>query len=507
MDWTVLFFKNTVGIETMGYLLAWGILTIYTLSILLIFVYSWGQAHLLWHYRKASRTESQKYSFPSLEKLPPVTVQLPVFNERYVVERLLEAVSQLEYPRALLQIQVLDDSTDASLEITARKVKSLQQAGVPIEHLYRSHRKGFKAGALKEGLARATGDLIAIFDADFVPQKEWLMQTVPHFANPCVGTVQTRWGHLNRNVSVFTKMQAFALDLHFTLEQTGRSEIGAFINFNGTAGIWRKTCITDAGNWEGDTLTEDLDLSFRSQLKGWKIAYLQALQTPAELPVTMSAIRSQQFRWQKGGAENFRKLAGRVLRSKRISIRTKLHGLIHLHSSSMFLHTFVLSVLSVPLLFAKAQWPSFEPYFKVSSVFLLSVIILMGCYGFIFFEKKSKNLKTMCSFLTTFVSFYATALGFSAHNAWAVLQGLWGKKTAFVRTPKFNVVQSKDLGKENVYVKHSISVFPFVELLLSAYFVFGIYSAFHLDDYGLLIFHFLLFIGFGVVGVYSLLKK
>ena len=246
---------------------------------------------------------------PSLPKtLPKITIQLPLYNELYVVERLLECISKIEYPKNKLQIQVLDDSTDESLELSKRLVLKHQKNKIPVELITRKDRKGFKAGALKHGLETATGDFIAIFDADFLPQSDWLLKTIPHFKNPNTGVVQTRWGHLNRDFSVLTEIQAFALDAHFLLEQVGRNQQNHFINFNGTAGIWRKECILDAGNWEGDTLTEDLDLSYRAQLKKWKFQYLDDVVTPAELPVTLSAIRSQQFRWNKGGAENFRKM-------------------------------------------------------------------------------------------------------------------------------------------------------------------------------------------------------
>ena len=234
------------------------------------------------------------------------------------MERLLDNISQLKYPSEKLEIQVLDDSTDESLESTAAKIKVLQEKGIDIHHICRTNRKGFKAGALKEGLEIAKGEFIAIFDADFLPKEDWLLQTVPYFKDDKIGVVQTRWSHINKKYSTLTKVQAFALDAHFTLEQVGRNSKGHFINFNGTAGIWRKKCIYDAGNWEGDTLTEDLDLSYRAQLKNWKFKYLENIETPAELPVVISATRSQQFRWNKGGAENFQKMIKQVLKTKHI---------------------------------------------------------------------------------------------------------------------------------------------------------------------------------------------
>ena len=251
------------------------IIIIYCTALIGIFLYSLSMLSLLLNYLKHRKQndESPKFNLLDPKEIPYVTIQLPLYNEKYVVPRLLENIAKLEYPRTKLEIQVLDDSTDESVAETAEIIKNLQATGLDIQHIRRENRQGFKAGALKEGLAIAKGDFIAIFDADFLPQPDWLKRTVIYFKDPEIGVVQTRWGHINRNYSILTKIQALALDVHFTLEQVGRNSKGYFINFNGTAGIWRKTCIYDAGNWEGDTLTEDLDLSYRAQLKNWKFKY------------------------------------------------------------------------------------------------------------------------------------------------------------------------------------------------------------------------------------------
>ena len=274
------------------------IIVIYSTALILIFMYALAQLNLLLNYLKADKIsiESPKFDFTNQAEIPHVTIQLPVYNELYVMERLLDNIVKLDYPNHKLEIQVLDDSTDESLESTAKQIKSLQNKGFDIQHICRTDREGFKAGALKEGLKIAKGEFIAIFDADFLPKPDWLKRTIPFFKDGEIGVVQTRWGHINRDYSVLTKVQAFALDAHFTLEQVGRSSKGHFINFNGTAGVWRKDCILDAGNWEGDTLTEDLDLSYRAQHRDWKFKYLEDAETPAELPVVISAARSQQFR-------------------------------------------------------------------------------------------------------------------------------------------------------------------------------------------------------------------
>ena len=256
----------------MGLTISYLIIAIYSIALILIFFYSLAQLNLLINYlsQKKKNAEAPKFNLLDAKEIPAVTIQLPIYNEEYVVERLLNNIAKIEYPKSKLEIQVLDDSTDDSVDETAERIKELQDNGLDIKHIRRTNREGFKAGALKEGLKVAKGDFIAIFDADFLPDSDWLKKTVVYFKDEEIGVVQTRWGHINREYSTLTRIQAFALDAHFTLEQAGRNAKGHFINFNGTAGIWRKQCILDAGNWEGDTLTEDLDLSYRAQLKDWK---------------------------------------------------------------------------------------------------------------------------------------------------------------------------------------------------------------------------------------------
>jgi cellulose synthase/poly-beta-1,6-N-acetylglucosamine synthase-like glycosyltransferase len=315
--------------------------------------------------------------------------------------------------------------------------------------------------------------------------------------------VQTRWGHINRDYSILTRIQAFALDAHFTIEQGGRNARGHFINFNGTAGIWRKACILDAGNWEGDTLTEDLDLSYRAQLKKWKFKYLEKVETPAELPVVLSAARSQQFRWNKGGAENFRKSLPKLLSSKNIPLKTKIHGILHLLNSSMFLCAFLVAILSIPVLYLKQQ-PSFPKWiFDASVVFLLSTLILFVCYWFTYKQLRGNNVKNFFGYCAMFITFFTVLLGFTLHNSFAVLQGHYGKRTDFVRTPKFNINSLKDQWKGNTYISGKISKSVVLEALLLLYFLFGILSAFVLKDYSLLAFHIMLFFGFSFVLFHS----
>jgi len=493
----------------MGLAFAYVIIAIYTIALLLIFFYSLAQLNLLINYLSYKRRneEAPKFNLLDPKEIPHVTIQLPIYNEKYVMERLLDNISQLEYPKSKLEIQVLDDSSDDSVLETAERIKVLQETGLDIQHIRRENREGYKAGALKEGLITAKGDFIAIFDADFLPDNDWLKKTVIYFKDEEIGVVQTRWGHINRDYSTLTKIQAFALDAHFTLEQVGRNSKGHFINFNGTAGIWRKECILDAGNWEGDTLTEDLDLSYRAQLKNWKFKYLEDVETPAELPVVISAARSQQFRWNKGGAENFRKTVLSVISSKNISFKTKFHGVMHLLNSSMFLCVFVVAVLSIPMLYIKNIYGHLGWIFEVTSFFIISTVILFICYWFTYRSIQGKTFDDFVDYIKLFFTFFSVALGFSLHNTVAVLEGHMGKRSEFVRTPKFNINNLTDSWKGNRYLAKKLSPNTILEFGLMVYFLFGMYSAIPLNDFGLFPFHMMLFCGFGFVFYKSAFAK
>lgn len=494
-------------------IIEYAIILIYTICLLLIFMYALAQLNLLINYLKHRNKEdnAEKFDFENPEEIPFVTIQLPVYNELYVMKRLLKNIAKIKYPLHKLEIQVLDDSTDESIEKTAKHVKKIQELGIDIKHIRRSNREGFKAGALKEGLKTAKGEFIAIFDADFLPQKDWLFQTVPYFKDKNIGVVQTRWGHINRNYSTLTRIQAFMLDAHFTLEQVGRNCKGHFINFNGTAGIWRKECIYDAGNWQGDTLTEDIDLSYRAQLNNWKFKYLEHVETPAELPVVISAARSQQFRWNKGGAENFQKMLKKILNNKHVSFKTKIHGLLHLLNSSMFTCIFLVAILSIPMLYIKNEYAHLKNYFYVMSFFVLSSLIFFICYWHMYKNIYGGGFVKFFKYIGAFFTFFSVAMGFSLHNSIAVLEGHWGKKSEFVRTPKFNIKTIKDGWKNNKYIKKKPSVHVILEGLLSIYFIFGMYSAFIVGDqggdFGLFPFHFMLFAGFSYVFFKSIFSK
>jgi cellulose synthase/poly-beta-1,6-N-acetylglucosamine synthase-like glycosyltransferase len=488
------------------------IIVLYTTSLVLILLYALAQLNLLFNYIRARKKNNtaKKLDLTNGVEAPYVTIQLPVYNEKYVMERLLRNIAKMVYPKDLLEIQVLDDSTDDTIFSTAAIIAEIQKTGVNIIHICRKNRTGYKAGALKNGLKTAKGEFIAIFDADFMPDKDWLLKTIPYFKNQNTGVVQTRWGHLNRDYSILTKVQAFALDAHFSLEQVGRNSHGHFINFNGTAGIWRKSCILDAGNWDGGTLTEDLDLSYRAQLKNWKFIYLEDVVTPAELPVVISAARSQQFRWNKGGAENFQKMKWKVITSKATSLKTKIHGLLHLLNSTMFLNIFIVAVLSIPMLYIKNEYEHLKIYFIVMSFFVVSTLIFFVCYWFMFKKIYGSTLWNFIQYIGMFFVFFSVAMGFSLHNTIAVLEGHFGKKSEFIRTPKFNINTIKDSWKGNIYLTEKFSPLLIFEGLLMLYFGFGLYSAFVVGnqggDFGLFPFHLMLFFGFGYVFFKSLFK-
>ncbi|WP_228850520.1 cellulose synthase family protein [Aegicerativicinus sediminis] len=488
------------------------VLVIYSLGLLMIFIYALTQLSLLINYLKAKKRQN---TLPDLDisepnNIPFVTIQLPIYNELYVIDRLLENIVQMNYPTEKLEIQVLDDSTDECREIAAMKISELAAKGHNIYHITREDRTGFKAGALKHGLKSSKGEFIAIFDADFLPQPDWLIKTLPYFMNPEIGVVQTKWGHINRDYSMLTKAQAFALDAHFTIEQIGRNFKGHFINFNGTAGIWRKSCIIDSGNWQSDTLTEDLDLSYRAQLNNWKFKYLPNVETPAELPITIGAARSQQFRWNKGGAETFGKMRKRLWRNSFLAKKTTFHGYMHLLNSSMFIGILIVALLSIPILYIKNQSTDLTWYFTIASFFVVTTLIFFICYWYMYRNLYGKKWTDFFRYTVMFFVFFSIAMGFSFHNTVAVLEGHFKKKSEFIRTPKFNVKTIKDNWKNNKYLQKGIKPRHFVEGLLMLYFGFGLYSAFTVTDggdYGFLPFHLMLFLGFAYVFIKSVLSK
>ena len=482
------------------------ILFLYAFCLFLIFYYSVVQVSLAVAYVRTRKKRSLEIApIFDLTNAPKVTVQLPMYNEMYVAERIIDTTAELDYPRDKFQIQVLDDSTDETKEIIANKVKELAAKGIDIIHIHRTDRTGYKAGALDSAMDKVSGEFIAIFDADFVPDTDFLLKTIPYFQDEKIGVVQTRWGHLNKTYSMLTELQAFGLNGHFAIEQGGRSANGHYINFNGTAGIWRKSCIADAGGWEHDTITEDLDLSYRAQMNGWKFKYLEDVISPAELPITMSALKSQQHRWMKGGAEVFMKMWKRLVKNPNVRFTDKVHGLAHLFNSTVFVFILCLSVLSLFVLHIKDSFSDLNFVIQFGSFFIISTIFLAYYYWFSYRDKKGKTVSDIVRFTARFFQFLTVSMALSLSNAVAVIEGYLGIKSSFVRTPKFNVSKKEEF-QGNKYDKKSLSITNIMEGILMVVFGFTAINRALYGDFGMVPFHLMLTIGYGVI-FFSTLKE
>ncbi len=480
-------------------------LVVYTITLCLILVYSIAQFHLLIHYLRRKKNRTSQYPSTEDETLPTVTVQLPVYNEPLVIERLIDHIVRLDYPKDKIHIQVLDDSTDETSLLCQQKTNEYAVTGVNIEHIHRTDRQGFKAGALQHGLATAQGELIAIFDADFLPEADFLRKTIPYFKEVKTGVVQARWGHLNEDYSLITRMQALQLNVHFSIEQTGRNSAGYFLQFNGTAGVWRKQTILDAGGWKADTLTEDLDLSYRAQLKGWSIQYCQDIVAPAELPIDIQGLKSQQFRWMKGGAENARLRLSDLLASD-ISMGQKLHGSIHLLSSSVFLLVLVLAITSLPVAF---MYPMTGVDLRIFIPFLLPVLLLAIVYYKANADTSWSSLRwwqRMGKFIVLFPLFLSLSMGMSWHTSRAILEGYRNKKSAFVRTPKFNSI-GRIKGSVLRTKRQSENSGIGIEGWLAFCFLVAVVAAILTGHYAFLFYHLLLLFGFGTIFIMSIHQR
>ncbi len=405
------------------------------LSILSVLsIYGLHRYHLIWlYYRNRQRRRVEP---PSIRELPHVTVQLPIFNEATVAERLIDAVAALRYPSDLLEIQVLDDSTDDTSELVANRVAALRASGIEIHHLSRKNRRGYKAGALAAGLEQARGELVVVFDADFLPLPNFLEATVPYFEDPHLGMVQTRWGHLNAPYSLLTRVQAILLDAHFIIEHFARNRTGRFFNFNGTAGLWRRACIEDAGGWQHDTLTEDLDLSYRAQLAGWKFLFLPEVVAPAELPVEMRAFKTQQHRWAKGSIETALKLLPRIWRSGQ-PFRVKLEATFHLSANFAYLLVVGLCLLLPEVTRVRSQtqsdWLGTSIDVSIACAAMVSVCVFYAVSQRELYRRWWRQVLLIPALL-------CIGVGLAINNSRAVLEALGRRSSAFVRTPKQNVV-------------------------------------------------------------------
>ncbi len=450
----------------------WETLLLGTYFVVLVLLSFYG-AHrymIVYLYRKYARggDPDPKARFDD-DQLPMVTVQLPLYNERYVVERLIEAVCQLDYPRNRLQIQVLDDSTDDTTAIAREIAADKRQAGIDIEVLHRDERTGYKAGALAEGLEKADGDLIAVFDADFVPKPDFLRNTVHHFTDDDVGVVQARWDYINRDYSLLTRAQTILLDGHFVLEHTARHRSGRFFNFNGTAGLWRRETIEDAGGWAHDTLTEDLDLSYRAQLEGWEFVFLQDVTAPSEVPVEMNAFKAQQHRWAKGSIQTALKLLPRILRSDDLGWPRKLEAFYHLTANVAYVLMVVLALLMPLATFVRVQQGWYE-------ALLVDLPIFMGATFSVctFYWVSQREIgRSPWAILTLLPAVLGLGIGVSVNNAKAVLEALWGYDTPFVRTPKYAIQKVGESWVSKLYLQKS-TLMTLVEFSLGAWFTYAI---------------------------------
>jgi cellulose synthase/poly-beta-1,6-N-acetylglucosamine synthase-like glycosyltransferase len=461
----------------------WSLLIPYFTIMVVLSLYGLYRYEIIRRYLK-NRKKLQTEPSARFAELPRVTVQLPLYNERYVVERLLEEVIKLDYPKHLLQIQVLDDSTDETHPFTATLVDRYQALGYPIEYHHRTNREGYKAGALQEGLKTATGELVAVFDADFVPPSDFLTRTVHFFADPGVGVVQTRWSYLNREYNVLTEVEAMLLDGHFVLEHVARCGSGLFFNFNGTAGVLRRKMIDDAGGWQHDTLTEDCDLSYRAQLKGWRFVYLPAMDCPSELPVEMHAFQVQQSRWAKGLTQVAGKLLPRILRA-RVPWRQKLEAFFHLTPNISYPLMMVVSALMLPVMIVRFyigwwQMALIDLPLIIASFFSIACFYLLAER-----ELSPKGWKRSILMLPALL---AVGVALAVINTRAVLEALLGIKTGFVRTAKYAMAQDHVRLADAKYRRKS-GWLPFIELAIGTYFLVMIYWA--IDTYNFLALPFL----------------
>jgi len=445
-------------------------LLVYFFILITVFIYSSHRYYMVYLYYKHQKDKPVLRN--TLDKLPRVTVQLPVYNEMYVVRRLIAASCDIDYPQELLDIQVLDDSTDETKEITRTCVEEFRDKGFNISYIHRDNRAGYKGGALENGLTYAKGEYIAVFDADFVPQRDILKKTIHFFADKSVGMVQTRWSYLNRDYSFITKIQAIMLDGHFVIEHTARNWSGRFFNFNGTAGVWRKEAITSAGGWQNDTLTEDLDLRYRSQLKGWKFIFLKDELSPSEIPVEINGFKSQQHRWAKGSIQTAKKLLPRILKSK-LPMKVKVEAFFHLTNNVSYLLMLILSMLIYPSMVARINIGWFK-MIATDVPFLLVATVGISFFYICSQREAYKNWKSRIVYLPMLMSL---GIGLSVNNSKAVLGALFNRETEFKRTPKYRIEEKKDrwLGKK---YRGEINLLVFMELLLGIYFTFNIYFAF-----------------------------
>src|SRR5436190_2160644 len=474
-------------------------LAAYFFVLIVLAVYGWHRYYLVWLYMNHRDNEPKPGPMP--DPLPVVTIQLPLYNEVYVADRLIEAVAAIEYPRGQLEIQVLDDSTDETRNVAELAVRRLAAQGIDIKYYHRTDRRGFKAGALEEGLKSARGQFVAIFDADFIPTADFLARLIPHFVDDKVGMVQARWGHINQDYSLLTKIQAVLLDGHFILEHGGRNRARRFFNFNGTAGVWRRTAIADAGGWQHDTLTEDLDLSYRAQLRGWKFVFVSDVIAPAEVPVEMNAFKSQQFRWAKGSIQTCRKLLPTILRSNQ-PLGVKAEAFFHLTANFNYPFMCVLSVLMFPAMVIRYNMGWYEMLLIDVPLFFAATFSVCNFY-MVCQREIHRDWRARIKYLPFLMSI---GIGLSINNTRAVFEALFNRQSEFMRTPKYRIEGETDEWVSKKY-RQSVAVQPLIELALGLYFTFTVFYALTNQIYGTVPFLVLFQIGFLYTGLVSIVQQ
>ena len=474
-------------------------LATYFFVLIILAIYGWHRYYLVYLYMR-NRGKEPRAAGP-LASLPPVTIQLPLYNEMYVADRLIAAVCAIDYPRELLEIQVLDDSTDETRGIADLAVRRFAEQGIDIKYYHRANRTGFKAGALEAGLKTARGEFIAIFDADFIPTDDFLTRTVPFFVDSKVAMVQARWGHINQDYSLLTKIQSILLDAHFVLEHGGRNRSGRFFNFNGTAGVWRRTAIDDAGGWQHDTLTEDLDLSYRAQLRGWRFVFLSDLIAPAEVPVEMNAFKLQQHRWAKGSIQTCRKLLPQLLRAN-IPLGVKAEAFFHLTANFNYPFMCMLSVLMFPAMVIRYNMGWYEMLLIDVPLFFAATFSVCNFY-MVCQREIHRDWRARIKYLPFLMSI---GIGLSINNTRAVFEALFNKQSDFNRTPKYRIEADGDewVGKK---YRQSVAVQPMIELALGLYFTATVFYALANQIYGTVPFLVLFQIGFLYTGLLSIVQQ
>jgi cellulose synthase/poly-beta-1,6-N-acetylglucosamine synthase-like glycosyltransferase len=476
------------------------ILAVYFFVLVILAVYGWHRYYLVYLYMK--HKDQQPKPRGVFVSLPRVTIQLPLYNEMYVAERLIESVCRIEYPLELLEVQVLDDSTDETREIAELAARRAAAQGVDIKYIHRTDRSGYKAGALDAGMKDAKGEFIAIFDADFNPQPDFLMRTIHHFTDSKVAMVQTRWGHINEDYSLLTKIQAILLDAHFVLEHGGRNRSGCFFNFNGTAGIWRRAAISDAGGWHHDTLTEDLDLSYRAQLRGWQFVFMQDHVAPAELPVEMNAFKSQQHRWAKGSIQTFLKLMPTILHSK-APRRVKAEAFFHLSANFNYPLMCVLSVLMAPSMVIRYNMGWYEMLLIDIPLFFAATASVANFYMVCQRELYPNTWTERLRYLPFLMSI---GIGLAVNNTKAVFEALFHKPSEFARTPKYHIEGRSDEWINKKY-RQSVAIQPMIEVTLGLYFTATLFYALANGIYATVPFLMLFQVGFLYTGLLSIFQQ